>query len=230
MFRVDKLNAVAGFRSGRTLLSTGLALLRNQFTVRLSSRTLIYLLALGVAVLITVHGFLGSGVIRRVRSGSGGNPKLARIANTHATPRGDGQPGSPTCPPAGLPALQPSPQNPGHHRVVLSWNANPPSPDPAIKAVGYCLYRSKTPLAAKQNPRCANCEQINSMPIIGTGCVDNIVEDGAAYYYVVTAINAAGKISSSSNETPAPIPNTKAAAGSVPASSYPSCRATTAPQ
>lgn len=205
-------------------------MLRNQFTVRLSSRILIYLLAWGVAVFITVYGFLGSGVIRRVRSGSGENPQLARFTNTHATPLADGQPGSPTCPPAGLPALQPSPQNTGHHKVILSWNANPPAPDPAIKAVGYCLYRSKTPQAAKQNPRCTNCEQINSMPIAGTGCVDNLVEDGAAYYYVVTAINAAGKISFSSNETPAPIPNTKAAVSSVPASSYPSCRAKTAPQ
>jgi hypothetical protein len=204
-------------------------LLRNQFTVRLSSRISIYLLALGVAVFITVYGFLGSGVIRRVRSGAGENPQLARIADTNKTPRANDQPGFPGCPPAVLPALQPS-QNTGHHKVTLSWNANPPSLDPAIKAVGYCLYRSKTPQAAKQNPLCTNCEQINSKPIAGTGCVDNLVEDGASYYYVVTAINAAGKISTSSNETPAPIPNTKAAAGSAPASSYPSCRATTAPQ
>jgi hypothetical protein len=205
-------------------------LLRNQFTVRLSSRILIYLLALGVAAAIAVYGFLGSGVIGRVTSGSTENPQLAKIASTRATLRAYGQPGIPVCPPAGLPVLQPSPQNTGHHKVTLSWNANAPSADPATKAVGYCLYRSRTPQAAKQNPTCTNCEQINSIPIAGTGCVDNLVEDGAAYYYVVTAINAAGKISSSSNETPAPIPNTKGAVGSVPASSYPSCRATPAPR
>jgi hypothetical protein len=212
------------------LISTGPALLRNRFTVRLSSRIVIYLLALGAAVLITVYGFLGSGLIRRVGSGSNEDPRLAGITNTRGTPRANGPPGFPDCPPGGLLPLQPSPQTTGHHKVTLTWNANAPTPDPASKAVGYCLYRSKTQNAAKLNPICANCERINSMPIAGTGCVDNLVEDGAAYYYVVTAINAAGKISSSSNETPAPIPTSKAVVNSSSASSYPSCRGTTAPQ
>jgi hypothetical protein len=99
-----------------------------------------------------------------------------------------------------------------------------PSAAVESKAVGYCLYRSKTPTAAKQNPICSSCEQINSKPIVGTGCVDDLVEDGADYYYVVTAINANGRISSSSNETPAQIPRNQSVAKSVPASTYPACR------
>jgi hypothetical protein len=111
-----------------------------------------------------------------------------------------------------------------HHKVTLSWNASVPSAAFESKAVGYCLYRSKTAKAAKQNPICGSCERINSNPIIGTGCVDDLVEDGAEYYYVVTAINASGKISASSNETPARIPRNKEALKSVAAGSYPSCR------
>jgi hypothetical protein len=121
--------------------------------------------------------------------------------------------------------LQPSSLT-GHHKVTLTWNASIPSSNVESQAVGYCLYRSKTPNAAKQNPRCGNCEQINSIPIAGTGCVDDLVEDGAAYYYVVTAINANRKISSSSNETPAQIPLSKQASTSGLAGSYPRCRAT----
>jgi hypothetical protein len=109
--------------------------------------------------------------------------------------------------------------------VTLTWNASIPSSNVDSKAVGYCLYRSTTLNAAKQNPTCSNCEQINSIPIPGTGCVDDLVEDGAAYYYVVTAINANQKISSSSNETRAQIPLSIQAPMSGPASPYPRCRA-----
>ena len=135
----------------------------------------------------------------------------------------------PACPPAGLPALQPSPTT-GHHKVTLTWHASAPAANSGSAAVGYCLYRSKTQNAAKLNPRCGNCEPINSVPIVGTGCVDDLVEDSAAYYYVVTAINAKGEISSSSNETPAQVPPNKGKANSVPVGSYPLCRATTASQ
>jgi hypothetical protein len=130
----------------------------------------------------------------------------------------------PSCPPAVIQPLQPS-QNTGHHKVTLLWNANTPTPDPKRNAVGYCLYRSQKEQAAKQNPRCAECEQINRTPIVGVGCVDDLVTDSANYYYVVTAINANGDISSSSNETPARIPANKAPAGPAPQGSYPLCRA-----
>lgn len=127
------------------------------------------------------------------------------------------------CPPAGLQQLQPSSQT-GHHRVILTWNASVAAPGPGGKAVGYCLYRSQKQNAAKQNPTCSVCEQINLTPVVGTGCVDDLVLDGTTYYYVVTAINADTRISSSSNETLAPIPP-NAPAGSASAGSYPLCRA-----
>jgi hypothetical protein len=135
----------------------------------------------------------------------------------------------PSCPPAGLQQLQPSSQT-GHHKVVLTWNASLPAPGPGGKAVGYCLYRSQKQGAAKQNPLCSVCEQINPNPVVGTGCVDDLVLDNATYYYVVTAINANQRISASSNETPAPIPPGNQSVNPIPASPYPFCRPTTASQ
>jgi hypothetical protein len=130
----------------------------------------------------------------------------------------------PPCPPAGLQPLQPSAQT-GHHKVILTWNASVPGPGPNGKAVGYCLYRSQKQGAAKQNPICSACEQINPKPVVGIGCVDDLVLENATYYYVVTAINANKKISASSNETLAPIPLGKQSANPMPANSYPLCRA-----
>ncbi len=130
-------------------------------------------------------------------------------------------PGGLRCPPAGLPILQSGTSN---HKVILSWNASAPSPNAESNAVGYCLYRSKKRNAAKQKPTCKNCEQINPIPIVNTSCVDDVVEDGATYYYVVTAINAKGTSSSPSNEARARIPSKKqrsVAAGSL---SAPACR------
>jgi len=129
----------------------------------------------------------------------------------------------PSCPAAGVPILKPS-QHTGHHKVTLTWNASSPSPHHEGKAVGYCLYRSTKQNAARKDPICRDCEQINLVAIVGTGCVDDLVLDGAAYYYVVTAIAADGQISSSSNETPARIPSGKEPARSAPAGSYPLCR------
>lgn len=99
------------------------------------------------------------------------------------------------------------------------------------KAVGYCLYRSKKENVAKQsftkpNAKCSDCEQINPIAFAGTGCVDHLVEDGTIYHYVVTAIDAQGNTSSSSNEAYAQIPPTKESADSVPAGFYPLCRVT----
>lgn len=138
-------------------------------------------------------------------------------------------PSLPVCPPGGLPVLQPSSKT-GHHRVTLTWHASAPAAHSDSATVGYCLYRSKTQSAAKHNPRCSDCEQINSIPIVGTACVDDLVEDSAAYYYVVTAIDAKGEISSSSNETPAQVPANKGTGSSGTGGPYPRCRATTVPQ
>jgi hypothetical protein len=129
----------------------------------------------------------------------------------------------PPCPPAGLQMLQPSSQT-GHHKVTLTWNASVPAPGRDGRAVGYCLYRSQTQNAAKQNPTCSACEQVNSTPVVGTGCVDDLVLDNATYYYVVTAISANKIISASSNETIAPIPPGTQSVKPASASSPPFCR------
>jgi hypothetical protein len=109
--------------------------------------------------------------------------------------------------------------------VILSWNASAPSSHTENSAVGYCLYRSTTKNAAKQNPVCVGCEQINATPVAATGCVDDLVQDGARYYYVVTAISAGGVLSSSSNEIPVLVPPSRQAGSSGSVGKYPSCRA-----
>ena len=133
-------------------------------------------------------------------------------------------PGSPQCPPAGSPMLQPSASGTGHHKVVLTWNASAPSARPGGDIAGYCLYRSGKQDVAKKNATCSDCEQINTIPVAGTGCVDDLVQDDALYYYVVTAVNAEGTRSMSSNEIPVEIKASKQNAGSISASSYPLCR------
>lgn len=127
------------------------------------------------------------------------------------------------CPPAGSPMLQPSAPMTGHHRVILTWNASSPSARPEDNAAGYCLYRSKKKDVAKKNATCSDCEQINPIPIIGTGCVDDLVQDRTLYFYVATAINAKGIASLSSNEIPVSIPDNKSA-GPTPVKLYPLCR------
>ncbi len=128
------------------------------------------------------------------------------------------------CPPAGAPILQPSAST-GHHRVILSWNASAPSSRPENDAIGYCLYRSTTKNAAKQNPVCGSCEQVNATPVAATGCVDELVKDGVAYYYVVTAISTKGMVSASSNEIPVAIPPSNQKGSWGPVGNYASCRA-----
>jgi hypothetical protein len=111
----------------------------------------------------------------------------------------------------------------GHHKVLLSWNAGAPAAKPENNAVGYCLYRSKKKHVARKNPLCRDCEQVNSLPISGVTCVDDLVQDGTVYYYVVTAIDQHGTLSSASNEIVASIPPGNKAARSF-SSSSPLCR------
>jgi len=120
--------------------------------------------------------------------------------------------------------LQRSASGAGHHRVILSWRASAPSGRKEDDAVGYCLYRSKNKKAVKKNPTCGECEQINSIPITGTGCVDDLVKDGTIYYYVAAAINLKKRLSSSSNEARAAIPTSTQSVRSTSDSSYPLCR------
>lgn len=132
----------------------------------------------------------------------------------------------PTCPPAGLSLPQPAERDTGHHKVALTWNASVASKDSESEAIGYCLYRSKAKHAAKNNPTCPKCERINSVPIKPAGCVDDIVADSTVYYYVVTAINAKGRLSPASNEIRVAIPSAKQSAKPSAPSSLPFCRET----
>jgi len=111
----------------------------------------------------------------------------------------------------------------GHHRVVLTWNASSSSNGPGDQSVGYCIYRSRNiDITAKDLDHCNSCTRLNRRPVIGTGCVDDHVEDGATYYYVTSSIRGGSKVGRFSNQTTAAIP-----ANSPPKSSdnpYPLCR------
>lgn len=88
------------------------------------------------------------------------------------------------------------------HRVTLKWKASlhtdPKQPD----AVGYCIYRGP-------QPNVPPTELVNHLPFPETQCVDDSVQNGKQYYYVVRAISAQGMMSEIS-EPPAPakIPTT----------------------
>ena len=154
---------------------------------------------------------------------------LAEAAKRRVAAAVAAQAGLPPCPPAGVSPLQASQPGTGHHKVTLSWNASAHSSNPEKNAVGYCLYRSTTQNAAKQKPTCNACEQVNSVPIVGTACVDDLVRDSTKYYYVVTAIDLKKELSASSNEVPAPIPAaTQTAPIGAASPSPPFCRGASA--
>jgi len=159
----------------------------------------------------------------QVTRAPGGEPKLEKLVGQEGSPAAS-QSVLPSCPPTHRSPLQASPPGTGHHhQVTLSWIAAPGSSRPGGDVVGYCIYRSTTQDAVKQDPLCPLCERVNVLSVKGVSCIDDIVEDRTTYYYVVTAINGNGNISSPSNQAIAPVgdhPN------SVPPSypPPPSCR------
>jgi hypothetical protein len=132
----------------------------------------------------------------------------------------------PLCPQAGVAPIQASQPETGHHKVTLSWNASPSTPDTGSNPVGYCLYRSTTQNAARKKPTCSACEQINRVPITGTSCLDDLVIDSTRYYYVVAAVNIVGTISSSSNEVRVQIPPQNESGSPLSSPPPPACRGT----
>ena len=129
------------------------------------------------------------------------------------------------CPPAGS---HPAASIKGHHKVTLTWNASPGG-----NIEGYCLYRGpKKHVAKNKKPEtpftCAGCEQINVIPVVPTGCVDDLVKDGATYYYVATALDDHQVLSPASNEVRAEIRGP--ASSHSHASLYGLCRGPEAPQ
>jgi hypothetical protein len=82
----------------------------------------------------------------------------------------------------------PAPQ----HSVALSWN-----PSSTSSVVGYNIYRGATTGGPYS--------QINSMNA-DTTYTDSLVQAGQTYFYVITAVDGAGKESAFSNQTQAVIP------------------------
>jgi hypothetical protein len=112
-----------------------------------------------------------------------------------------------------------APSNPsatGEHRVVLSWKASTPADSKHADAVGYCIYRG---LEGKKDPPVL----LNPHPYPDTTCIDDMVQNGTKYYYVVRAISAKGVPSDRSQRTRADIPKKNPA--SLPQNPPPLCRA-----
>lgn len=86
---------------------------------------------------------------------------------------------------AGVPTVQ--------HSVTLTWN-----PSTSSNVVGYNIYRS----GQSGGPYA----KINSALDPSTTDVDNNVQSGSTYYYVVTAVDSSGRESVFSNQTTAVIP------------------------
>jgi hypothetical protein len=123
------------------------------------------------------------------------------------------------CPTLGS-SLVPSPsqsQEKGGHSVTLSWRPGVAADSQHEAAVGYCVYRG-----IKHND--ALPQLINSKPFPGTTCMDDWVENGKKYYYVVRAIGSRGTTSVVSNERAASIPTGGKRHPSVSASPAPFCR------
>jgi hypothetical protein len=110
----------------------------------------------------------------------------------------------------------------GHHRVMLTWNPSSSSSGLNDQSVGYCLYRSGDSITAHDLDDCLNCGRLNRRPIIGTGCLDTQVKDGATYYYVAGATRFGSRVIQLSNMTTAFIPST--AQSKQPESGYPLCQ------
>ena len=81
------------------------------------------------------------------------------------------------------------------HSVTLTWQA--PAPVPGVTTVGYNLYRSTT----SGGPF---VKLASNLP--GPRYEDRLVGSGRTYFYVVTAIDQAGRESRYSNEARASIP------------------------
>jgi fibronectin type 3 domain-containing protein len=84
---------------------------------------------------------------------------------------------------------------PAAHNVALSWRS--PTPVNGMTVVGYNVYRSVTP--GGPYVRIAS-------RVAGVSYRDALVNNGKTSYYVVTAIDAAGRESTYSAEARAKIP------------------------
>ncbi len=120
------------------------------------------------------------------------------------------------CPLLGSALVLPPPPANGGHRVTLSWKASAPADSKHSAAVGYCIYRTAV--------GDAQSGLINKTPFPGTGCTDDLVENGKRYSYVVRAISAKEVPSITSNPAPVEIPAAGASHPPVSGASPPLCR------
>jgi hypothetical protein len=150
-------------------------------------------------------------------------PEASTRASGSVAPNKDKRVGLPACP-DGNSVSSPPPAAEMHHKVTLSWTPSTSAGLPGNDPVGYCVYRSEQQISVKRLKDCKDCEQVSPVPITGTGCVDNLVKDGKAYFYVAITVNPGKQTSDFSNQTMAVIPPDRASRGGP--SSYPSCRET----
>jgi hypothetical protein len=122
----------------------------------------------------------------------------------------------PTCPVLNGSMVPSTPPANGGHRVTLTWTASAPADPKHSAAFGYCIYRGA--------PGDPNPSLINTTPLKGTSCIDDLVANGGRYSYVVRAISAGGATSVTSNPAPVAIPPTGASQSPITAASPPLCR------
>ncbi|MGA9977111.1 MAG: hypothetical protein WBQ08_00545 [Candidatus Sulfotelmatobacter sp.] len=120
------------------------------------------------------------------------------------------------CPPLNASMVPTTPPASGGHRVTLTWKASAPADSKHAAAAGYCIYRGA--------PGDPNPGLMNSIPLRGTSCIDELVANGGRYSYVVRAISAGGSTSITSNPAPVEIPPTGSSKSPVSAASPPLCR------
>lgn len=140
------------------------------------------------------------------------------VQQTHVQSRTTSTPASRlNCPNLGSVLLS-APQSRNGHRVILSWKASRRADAKHAEAVGYCIYRGLKPNAPPT-------ELVNQLPFPETQCIDDSVENGKQYYYVVRAISARGETSDASKPpASAKIPVTPPASFQKAGAPIPLCR------
>jgi len=126
---------------------------------------------------------------------SGDGIVASSTAPTPAPPPGSSPPPPSAPSPTPEPPSGSSPTLPSaiQHTVRLNWDASPSA------VIGYRVYRSQTS-GASYTP-------LTGAPVNTLSYADTTVASGATYYYVVTAVSAAGTESVYSNQVKAVIPS-----------------------
>lgn len=164
-------------RHARLRISLDIADGRNQFSGSVSMSDNIRFVIVGALALITI---LHSGCKTGSNSSASSSPQQASVPTVSPKPTVRQL----ECPPLGSILVQAPPSTNGH-RVTLKWRASRLIDVKQAGAAGYCIYRGPKPEAP-------SAELVNHLPFTDTKCVDDSVENGRQYYYVVRAISARG--------------------------------------